>query len=94
MSDDTPPVSVEPPPTDEEERELWIARHFPTLFALVVIALLALLIAAARSCSRTNDTPIPSPAAAPASAIVSYGDTVDRFSATKCVQSARFALRL
>lgn len=39
----TPPASVEPPPTSEESRELFIARHFIALFFTLIAAAVALV---------------------------------------------------
>jgi hypothetical protein len=40
---DTPPASVEPPPTAEESRDLFIARHFVALLFGVILAAAALV---------------------------------------------------
>lgn len=55
MNDDRDPRFM-PGPTSEESRELWIARHFAALMAIVVAAAVALAVAAARSCSSSPDT--------------------------------------
>lgn len=40
---ETPPASVQSPPTSEERRELWIARHFVALFFGLIAAAVALV---------------------------------------------------